>query len=56
MVSLCQRDKIGLLAFGGNRKEPSDKVRKFSLRCIYLFALKIQNSIIVFIISFQNNI
>ncbi|KAJ1695217.1 hypothetical protein LUZ63_011915 [Rhynchospora breviuscula] len=26
MVSLCQRDKVVLVAFGGNRKEPSDKV------------------------------
>ncbi|XP_078175592.1 galactose oxidase/kelch repeat superfamily protein [Carex rostrata] len=26
MVPLCQRDKIVLVAFGGNRKEPSNKV------------------------------
>ncbi|KAJ4773075.1 Galactose oxidase/kelch repeat superfamily protein [Rhynchospora pubera] len=26
MVSLCQRDRVVLVAFGGNRKEPSDKV------------------------------
>jgi hypothetical protein len=29
MVSLCQKDKVVLVAFGGNRKEPSAKVKHF---------------------------
>jgi hypothetical protein len=31
MVPLYYRDKIVLVSFGGNRKEPSDKVKKLNL-------------------------
>jgi hypothetical protein len=31
MVPLYYRDKIVLVAFGGNKKEPSDKVKELNL-------------------------
>jgi len=45
MVPLYYRDKIVLVAFGGNKKEPSDKVIELNL---------IQNTGFIFLILFQN--